>query len=112
MYHLRKERFPNRRFPKLQPRADGPFRIMKKINDNAYKIELPGDYGVSATFNVADLSPFEEDDEDLRSSPFQPGEDDTKSHGLCIIDMDVGLHGVHGFNYGPRTCSCSLLNGE
>ncbi|GKE19491.1 RNA-directed DNA polymerase [Tanacetum coccineum] len=42
----------------LQPRADGPFRVLKKINDNAYKIDLPGTYNVSATFNVADLSPY------------------------------------------------------
>ncbi|GKV27101.1 hypothetical protein SLEP1_g36308 [Rubroshorea leprosula] len=61
--HLRKERFPNRPNVKLSPRADGPFQIVEKINDNAYKIKLPGDYGVSATFNIADLSPYYEDHE-------------------------------------------------
>ena len=44
------------------PRADGPFEILERINDNAYKVDLPGDHGVSATFNVADLSPYEEDE--------------------------------------------------
>ncbi|GKV14749.1 hypothetical protein SLEP1_g25572 [Rubroshorea leprosula] len=58
-----KERFPNPPNVKLSPRADGPFQIVEKINDNAYKIKLPGDYGVSATFNVADLSPYYEDHE-------------------------------------------------
>ena len=56
--HLRKERFPNRKYSKLQPRADRPFKIVKKINDNPYKVKLPSDYGVSTTFNVSDLSPY------------------------------------------------------
>nr|GEV71606.1 hypothetical protein [Tanacetum cinerariifolium] len=42
------------RFGDLKSRGDGPFRVFKKINDNAYKIELPGHYNVSATFNVTD----------------------------------------------------------
>ncbi|XP_073107194.1 uncharacterized protein [Elaeis guineensis] len=46
---------------KFMPRADGPFRVIEKVNDNAYKIELPDDYNVSATFNVRDLSPYLED---------------------------------------------------
>ena len=74
--HLKKERFPNRRFVKLQPRVDGSFKI-QKINDNAYKVELLGDHGVSATFNVSKLSPYEDDETiDSRTSPFQPGEND------------------------------------
>nr|GEZ57252.1 RNA-directed DNA polymerase [Tanacetum cinerariifolium] len=40
--HLRRARFPQGCFGKLHSRADGPFRILKKINDNAYKVELPG----------------------------------------------------------------------
>ncbi|GKE66611.1 hypothetical protein Tco_1520772 [Tanacetum coccineum] len=52
------------RFGKLKPRGDGPFRVLKNINDNAYKIELPGHYNVSATFNVADLSPYKGDSDD------------------------------------------------
>ena len=47
---------------KLKPRANGPFKVLQRINDNAYKIELPGNYGVQETFNVADLSPYHENE--------------------------------------------------
>ncbi|GJV03215.1 RNA-directed DNA polymerase [Tanacetum coccineum] len=69
----------SRRFGKLKPRGDGPFCVLKKINDNTYKIELPGHYNVSATFNVPDLSPYKGDSNDKpesESSLFQEGEDD------------------------------------
>jgi hypothetical protein len=52
--HMRKEWFPNQRKSKLQPRGDGPFHVLERINNSAYKIDLSGEYGVSATFNVAD----------------------------------------------------------
>ncbi|GJX32198.1 RNA-directed DNA polymerase [Tanacetum coccineum] len=77
--HLRKEHFTAGHFGKLKLRGDGPFRVLKKINDNAYKIELPGHYNVFATFNVADLSPYKgdsDDEPDSGSSLFQEGEDD------------------------------------
>ncbi|KAI3723232.1 hypothetical protein L2E82_34679 [Cichorium intybus] len=64
---------------KLQPRMDGPFPVLKHINDNAYKIELPSHYNVSTTFNVADLSLFVPDEKglfDLRTSPVEEGEND------------------------------------
>jgi len=56
--HLRKDRFPEQCKSKLQPRADGPFKLLRKINDNSYEIDLPCTYGVSTSFNVSDLSPF------------------------------------------------------
>ena len=60
---------------KLMPRGDGPFQVLEKGNDNTYKLDLPGDYGVSATFNVTDLTPFDVG-EDLRTNLFQEGEND------------------------------------
>jgi hypothetical protein len=56
--HLRKDQFLDQRKNKLQPRADGPFKVPRKINENAYEIDLPSTYGVSTSFNVADHSPF------------------------------------------------------
>ena len=35
--------FSDLRKSKLMPRGDYPFRVLEKINDNAYKIELPGE---------------------------------------------------------------------
>jgi len=95
--HLRKDRFSTRRKTKLMPRAEGPFEIIKRLNDNAYKVDLPGDYGVSATFNVADLSPYFDGNylEDLRANSSSQWENDggpslhastspTKSKGMLM----------------------------
>jgi hypothetical protein len=72
LVHLRKDRFPDRRKSKLMPRGDGPFKVLARINDNAYKIDLQNDYGVSTTFNVADLTPYFGDEElESRTTPFQ-----------------------------------------
>ena len=67
---MRKERFPAHRKTKLHPRRDGPFQIFEKINDNTYKVDLPGEYNVFSTFNVSDLSPFDVG-EDSWSNPFE-----------------------------------------
>jgi hypothetical protein len=53
--HLRKERFPELRKSKLMSRVAGPFKILAKINDNAYKLELPPEFRVSPSFNISDL---------------------------------------------------------
>ena len=76
--HLRKDRFPELRKSKLMPRAAGPYKIIEKINDNAYKLELPPEFGVSPTFNIADLKPYlgEEDQLESRMTQIQEGEDD------------------------------------
>jgi hypothetical protein len=52
---LRKERFLDFRKSKLMSHANGPFKILEKINDNAYKLELPPEFGVSPTFNISNL---------------------------------------------------------
>ena len=60
------------------PYAAGPYKILEKINDNAYKLELPSEFGISPTFNISDLKPYlgEEDELESRTTPLQQGEDD------------------------------------
>ena len=93
--HMHKEKFPAHRKSKLQPRGDGPFQILERINDNAYKVDLPGEYGVSATFNVSDLTLFDVGD-DSRSNPFEErGDDEDKpntkrNHANDPLDVSIG----------------------
>jgi hypothetical protein len=60
------------------PRAAGPFKVLTKINDNAYILDLPAEFGVSTRFNVADLKQYMAEDEELssRTTSLQEGEDD------------------------------------
>ena len=75
--HLRKDRFPNECKSKLLPRTDGPFKVLARYNDNAYKIDLPrGKYNVSDVFNVKDLAPFHGD------APFDPRSDLSQGGGM------------------------------
>ena len=67
---MRNERLPTRKWSKLHPRGYGPFQVLVRINDNAYKLDLLGEYNISATFNVFDLSFFDVDD-DSRTNPFE-----------------------------------------
>ncbi|XP_042423751.1 uncharacterized protein LOC122011425, partial [Zingiber officinale] len=75
--HMRKERFPTQRKSKLQPRGDGPLQVLERINDNAYKIDLPGD-------------PFDVGDEDLNSRTNSPKE------GGNDVSQEEALKGIGG----------------
>ena len=72
------------------PRKDGPFKIMERINDNAYKVDLPGEYGVSVTFNVVDLSLFDVGD-DSRSNSFEERGDDAIQALKDPLEVPIGL---------------------
>ena len=73
--HLRKDCFPKEHKSKLLPRADSPFKVLARYNDNAYKVDIPRDkYNVSDTFNVKDLAKYHGDeDHDLWTDLSQGG---------------------------------------
>jgi hypothetical protein len=91
--HMRKERFPARRRSKLHPRGDGPFQVLERINDNAYKLDLPGEYNISATFNVSDLSLFDVGD-DSRSNPFEEKGNDENQQALLKDPLHVPVGSI------------------
>ena len=89
--HLRKDRFPEERNSKLKPRGDGPYKVLKRINDNAYVIDIPtSKYSVSNTFNVKDLKPHHGDMDNLesRTTPLQEGGDDV-AHPRVVVSIKV-----------------------
>ena len=87
--HMRKERFPEQKRSKLIPRGDGPYQIIERINDNAYKVDLLGEYGVSVTFNVSNLSLFYIGD-DSRLNPFHERGDDVIQPSKDPLEVLVG----------------------
>ena len=58
-----------------------------KTDDATYKVDLPSEYNVSATFNVDDLSLFDVG-EDSRSNPFEERGND-ESFGGSIGEVTV-----------------------
>ena len=65
--HMSKKRFLEQRTSKLMPRGDGHYQIIDRINDNAHKVDLLGEYGISVIFSVSDISLFDPGD-DSRSN--------------------------------------------
>jgi len=65
MIQTHPERFSPGAVKKLIARSASPFKILKKINPNAYVINLPPDFEISLTFNVSDFVAY-------KGPPFNP----------------------------------------
>ena len=55
MIYLSKKIYPKGTYNKLKPRKFGPFKIKRKINDNAYLMDPPEELDISLVFNVTDI---------------------------------------------------------
>ena len=109
---LRKDRFPNLGESKLMPRAHGPFKVLEKINDNAYKLALPAYFGVSPTFNIADLKPYLGEDDELssRTTSFQEGEDDEDINTIVTPTASAAIHTVRITRARARQLNYQVLS--
>ncbi|RDX95681.1 hypothetical protein CR513_21760, partial [Mucuna pruriens] len=55
--------------------GDGPFKVLKEVNDNVYILDMPQTYEDSHTFHVTDLFAYDIDNQELnlRTNSFQEG---------------------------------------
>jgi hypothetical protein len=91
------------------------FKILAKINDNAYKLELPPEFRVSHSFNISDLRPYlgEEDEMPSRMTSMQDGEDDEDINTSATIIPFVEIldpitrSRAHQLNHQVNSFLCS-----
>ncbi|GJX72611.1 RNA-directed DNA polymerase [Tanacetum coccineum] len=98
MVFLLKERFLVGTYSKLQPKKYGPYKVLCKINDNAYVANFPNTMSISKTFNVSDIYEFHCEDvnkgkHSRTSSSKERGNDEDMIQELAEEYMDQLEHG-------------------
>lgn len=72
---LTRDRMPAHAYNNLKAKKIGPVQVLERINDNAYRLQLPDDINTSDVFNVKSLSRYFPPDQaqDSESNPTHPG---------------------------------------
>jgi len=55
---LHGDKLPSGTYSKLKARNYGPYKVVQKINDNTYLIDLPESFSISKTFNISDIRKY------------------------------------------------------
>jgi hypothetical protein len=84
------ERFLECRRSRLISRGNGPFQILEIINDNAYKVNLLGEYSVNVTFNIYEISLFNVGDNSKLTFFGKRGDDAIQSTPNDLLEVPVG----------------------
>jgi len=75
MAMLEKGKVPNKKEEQAHRYRRWPYKVVQKLGDNAWKIELLSGMNISTTFNVGDLNPYIDDEyegnKDLRANPLR-----------------------------------------
>ncbi|CAA7058262.1 unnamed protein product [Microthlaspi erraticum] len=73
---ITKVRVPAHEYNKLRAKKIGPLKVLERINNNAYRLQLPPHLKTSDVFNVKHLTPFmgDNDASDSWLNPLLPGE--------------------------------------
>jgi len=105
MVRLNPERLPSGTVKKLADRRTGPFRVVKRIGQNAYELDLPSVWGANPVFNVADLTLFH--DYPLESVDFPLFSPPIDSPGL--VSDSVEPHSDHTTTSSTTDISPAVL---
>ncbi|RDX72678.1 Tf2-11, partial [Mucuna pruriens] len=105
--HRRKEKFPTKRKYKLQPRGNGTFQVLERINDYAYKLDLSTTYcNVSEEFD-SKTNHFEEGGNDR--NPTDKDKDNLCDTKGAVLGQRVGKE-PHIIAYALQTMDPAQIN--
>jgi hypothetical protein len=80
--YLSKDHYPRGDYNKLTRRKFGPYPILEKFGENAYRVELPEDMHISNVFNFRHFHKYYGENTSLRLNFQQTGEPDANQQRI------------------------------